>query len=316
MPSAVGFVPVPSCWICGGTSFRPMDVAPFDLISLAEQDPEIHEYTGHSVRMMQCRACGFGQPEKLPSLPNYFDRLYDLPWSEATLEQEFTSPYKDTIFDRILGELQRRLGPGPRSLLDVGAHAGRFIHLAAQRGMKAEGIELNPRSSAYAARMTGLPVHRINAHELAEKGHRYDAITLTDVLEHIPDPMKVLEKLRTLLVPGGWIAVKVPHGRAQWVKERIIRRTIHLRRGDANGIADNLIHVNQFGERSLTRALESAGFTDVSMEVGAPERWVSPNFSQRIADLQRHGVWQAARLIPGSTRTPLAMNLQSFARRA
>jgi SAM-dependent methyltransferase len=313
--AGVGFVPVPACWICENTSFRAMDRAPFDFPQYLEQDPELAAYTGASVRIVQCKRCGFGQPEKLPSLTNYFDRAYDIRWSNETLEQEFTSIYKDLIFNRVLDELQRRLGPNRRALLDVGAHAGRFIHLASLRGMAAEGIELNPQSSAYAARATGLPVHRLNAHDLATQGNRYDAITMTDVLEHIPEPLRVLEKLYTLLLPGGWIAVKVPHGRAQWVKERVVRRLLHRRTGDGGGIADNLVHVNQFGARSLGLALERAGFTDIAIEVGGPEIFAQGTWRNKIANLPRLGVWRAARSIPGSTRTPLALNLQAFARR-
>jgi SAM-dependent methyltransferase len=313
---AVSFVPVPACWICGGTSFRPMDVAPFELTNIREQDPELYAYTGASVRVMQCQACGFGQPEKVPALPNYFARLYDVQWGDDFLHEEFTSAYKDLIFDRILDGFQSRLGPGRRKLLDIGAHAGRFIHLAAKRGMQPEGVELNPRTSAFAARMTGLPVHRLNALDLAAQGHRYDAVAMTDVLEHIPEPMQILEKIHTLLSPGGWISIVSPNGRAQWIKQRVIRRIIHRRTGLLEGIADNLVHVNQFSPRSLALALTRAGFTDVSIEVGAPTIFMNPTPMQRFSNLQRLGVWRAARLLPGSTRTPLALNLHAFARRA
>src|SRR5207237_7184941 len=106
------------------------------------------------------------------------------------------------------------LAAGRRRLLDVGAHAGRFIHLAQTRGWQVEGIELNPRTAAYAAAHTGAPVHRVNAHGLALGGHRYDAVVLTDVLEHIPEPVKLLRELAALLDPGGVVAGKVPNGSA------------------------------------------------------------------------------------------------------
>ena len=58
--------------------------------------------------------------------------------------------YKDVIFNGILQALTRRLDPSRRRLLDVGAHAGRFISLARKEGWAAEGLELNPRTAAYA----------------------------------------------------------------------------------------------------------------------------------------------------------------------
>ena len=88
---------------------------------------------------------------------------------------------------------------------------------------------LNPRTAAYAEAHTGAPVHRVNAHTLALEGHRYDAVVLTDVLEHIPEPRRLLAALAGLLEPDGVIAVKVPNGSAQWRKERwLARLTSHV----------------------------------------------------------------------------------------
>ena len=89
--------------------------------------------------------------------------------------------------------LARRLDPSRRRLLDVGAHAGRFISLARKEGWAAEGLELNPRTAAYAARRTGAIVRQLNVHEVDESTAGFDAITVTDVLEHIPDPVRVLD---------------------------------------------------------------------------------------------------------------------------
>lgn len=45
------------------------------------------------------------------------------------------------------------------------------------------------------------------APEKVFKGKQYDLITLTEVLEHLPDPMWYFELFRSLLKPGGMIAV-------------------------------------------------------------------------------------------------------------
>jgi len=42
-----------------------------------DQHPELAAYTGETVWFRKCAACGFTQPERLPSLPGFFDRLYD-----------------------------------------------------------------------------------------------------------------------------------------------------------------------------------------------------------------------------------------------
>ncbi|HKY05503.1 MAG TPA: methyltransferase domain-containing protein, partial [Blastocatellia bacterium] len=183
------FAPLALCWVCGGSEFAQVHQGLFDFTEYTEQDPELALYTGARFWLNRCRECGFAQPDALPTLANYFDRMYDQRWAEEWIEQEFESEAKDYIFKIVLGGLQRRARSDRRRLLDVGAHVGRLIYLAERSGWQSEGIELNPRTSAFAARKTGLPVHRVNAHSLAQRLKRYDAVTLLDVLEHIPDPV-------------------------------------------------------------------------------------------------------------------------------
>src|SRR6185436_6629564 len=111
-------------------------------------------------------------------------------------------------------------------------------------------------------------VHRINASALASVRGRFHAVTLTDVLEHMPDPVSVLTAVASLVEPGGSIAVKVPCGRSQWQKERL-RSAIG--RAHEVSLAGNLVHVNHFTPRSLSIALDRAGFEHVAIRTAAPE---------------------------------------------
>jgi hypothetical protein len=86
----VGWIPLDACWVCGGAELRPVHTAVFETSEYARQDPELAAYSGACVQVVRCAACGFGQPEALPALPGYFDRLYDQRWSEEWMEQEFT----------------------------------------------------------------------------------------------------------------------------------------------------------------------------------------------------------------------------------
>jgi len=196
-------------------------------------------------------------------------------------------------------------------LLDVGAHAGRFMYVAQQTGWEVEGVELNPRTAACAARRTGAPVHRVNVQALSPCRTKYAAITLIDVLEHIPEPVALLSNLAPLLEPGEWIAVKVPCGSSQLYKERILSALSTTRK---ISLADNLVHVNHFSPRSLAMALERAGFHRVSIRTAAPELLPvqPPSLRRSMENAVRLGVYAAAQL-PGAVHTPLALNLQAYA---
>lgn len=310
---AASFVPEKACWICGGSSLTPVHELIFELSAYRDQDPELAAYSGTRLPLCRCAGCGFGQPAGLPSLPRYFDRMYDQRWSREWIESEFESPGKDYIFSGILETLARRVPDGRRRLLDVGAHAGRFVALAQQAGWEAEGLELNPQTASYAAARTGRPIHQVNAHDFARDAGRYDAVAITDVLEHIAHPIPVLESAHTLLAPGGVIAVKVPHGPSQLFKETWRGR---LRPSYRPTVADNLVHVNHFSPRALGLALERAGFRDIVVRPGAPELPPDGGAAGVAGRAVRRAAHALASLLPGGVHAPITFNLQAYARRA
>ena len=305
--------PVPACWVCDGIHLRRVHDARLDFAEYRTQDPELAEYSGRRVAIVRCAACGFAQPASLPALPRYFDRMYDQRWSADWVEREHRAPYKDRIFDDVLSELERRLPGDRRRLLDVGAHAGRFIARARARGWDADGLELNPRTAAFAAAASGGRVHQGNLYTWSPQGAGYDAVTLTDVLEHIPDPRSALRRVRDLLAPAGWIAVKVPNAPVQRVKERV---RSWLRPGYQPALADNLVHVNHFGPASMRAALEREGFAGVRIRVAAPELPEANGVPSRVDRFARLLAYRTAGAVPGGTHTPLAFNLQAYARRS
>jgi SAM-dependent methyltransferase len=307
-----GFVNVADCWVCAGTELARIHEAIVDLGVYRDQHPDLAAYTGETVWFRRCAACGFTQPERLPAVPRFFDRLYDQLWSAEWVQREFESGYKDLIFRTILDGLARRDAPRGR-LLDIGAHAGRFMHLASVAGWQPEGIELNPRTAAFAAARTGLLVHSVNVDELSLSGESYGAITLIDVLEHVPYPVVLLSRVRDALEPGGCVAVKVPSGPAQRLKENIRAR---VRRGYRARLADNLVHVNHFSVASLRKALERAGFRDVSLTIGPPEIPPAAGARAFVSNAVRRALYRAARVVPAGVHTPLALNLLAYARRS
>src|SRR5262245_29411201 len=303
-----GFADVPTCWVCGGGALTREHDAILDLDVYRDQYPDLAAYSGETVWLRRCSACGFTQPERLPSLPGFFDRLYDQLWSADWVEQEFESDYKDLIFRTILGGLDKR-AVATRRLLDIGAHAGRFIHLAARAGWKPEGIELNPRTASFARARTGLPVHAVNVDQLPLSSRSYGAITLIDVLEHVPDPVALLSRVDDALEAGGWVVVKVPSGPAQRQKERMRAR---LRAGYRPRLADNLVHVNHFSPAALRTSFARVGLRATTVEIAPPELPHAHSQRSRASNLVRRSLYLGGRLLPCSIYTPLALNLLAF----
>ena len=146
-----------------------------------------------------------------------------------------------------------------KRILDVGCGAGAFASELARR-VPAEfwGIELNAATVARAS--TGF--HRIitgDAYLVAVElpDHYFDCIICNDVLEHVVEPIALLEKLRGKLAPGGIIVASVPN-------VRYVKNLYHLLAQkdweyQDEGIRDRT-HLRFFTRRSMTRSLTSAGW--------------------------------------------------------
>ena len=159
---------------------------------------------------------------------------------------------------------------------------------------------------AASTRATSTPGH--------DRVRRYDAVTLTDVLEHIPDPGPLLSARPRSLAPGGWLAIKVPNGPAQRVKETCARGC-----GPAIAARSPTIWFTSiiFSPSSLRRRSSATGFGDVASWSGAPEL---PAGSGRLHAHRPTGAALALSrrraILPGGAYTPLAFNLQAYGRRS
>lgn len=166
-----------------------------------------HEFTadawggitpGHPVEMRQCGGCGFV----------FFDP--ELAGGEAfyrQLEREGYYSPTNPEFARTNEFAKRR---GLRRVLDVGCGSGFYLDLARASALEACGLELN-NAAAEKARAKGHKILNRLLHELdREEVGGFDLITLFQVLEHVPDPVSIMQQAAGFLNPGGYIAVAVP----------------------------------------------------------------------------------------------------------
>ena len=238
--------------------------------------------------------------------------MYDQRWSEDWIVQEHHAPYKDAIFDDILDALARRLPPARRRLLDVGAHAGRFLARARRAGWYADGLELNPATAAFASAASGGRVHQGNMLHVHSGRRDVRRLTLTDVLEHVPEPGSSCGRL---LVACRWRLDCDQGAKRARTAGQGACSIARLLRGYRPSLADNLVHVNHFSPVSLRMALEREGFRDVAICVAAPGD--AGRRRRQRQSIARCAVWRSvpSRAMPGGSRTPLAFNLQAYGRR-
>ncbi len=95
-------------------------------------------------------------------------------------------------------------------LLDVGCGSGRFLARAKKAGWRTFGCDPDPSARA-AATGCGAEVRNGSAEVWLDQAGTFDAVTLSHVLEHVPEPVSTLKILCTLLRPGGFLYLDLPN---------------------------------------------------------------------------------------------------------
>jgi len=128
------------------------------------------------------------------------------------------------------------LGIESGRLADFGCGLGFLVSAARGMGIEALGFDINPESLRQAESNFG-PFF-FPADSLEQRGP-FDAITMTDVIEHVPDPIGVVERLAQVLVPGGILLIACPRSdsatatitRGRWAQIKDEHLTYPSRRG-------------------------------------------------------------------------------------
>jgi 2-polyprenyl-3-methyl-5-hydroxy-6-metoxy-1,4-benzoquinol methylase len=97
-----------------------------------------------------------------------------------------------------------------KSILDFGCGAGGFLLKAKSVAAKADGIELEEQLKPHFSK-NGLNVYSSLEEALEESRSSYDIITAFHVIEHTPDPARILKEISMLLKSDGKIIVEVPN---------------------------------------------------------------------------------------------------------
>jgi len=110
----------------------------------------------------------------------------------------------------IAERIQRRFGPAPVPLLDVGCGAGIAAEALARRGFAVTGLDASAELIAAAeahAEAQGVSVtYRQGAPEdLLAEGARFSVVVALEVIEHVPEPEVFLKTLANLVMPGGLV---------------------------------------------------------------------------------------------------------------
>ncbi|MDO8496097.1 MAG: class I SAM-dependent methyltransferase [bacterium] len=151
-------------------------------------------------------------------------------------------------FDFFLGELAKIM-PEKGSILDIGCATGYFMELAENEGWHASGIDI----SEYAVkkgREKQLNTFRGTLSDNLFKPGTFNAISLFDVLEHLPEPLEAISKAKHLLKNRGIVIVNTPDSSS--LVSKVFGRRWHL--------INPPEHLYLFNKNNLSRFFNENGF--------------------------------------------------------
>ncbi len=234
-----------ACPLCGADDYR---VRYEDRFRGEALDPQVH-YTstssafGQHGRIVECRSCGLVYMNPRPhhqTVTENYGEVEDTRYLEE--EQGRVETFADS-----LRHVMRFCAEG--RLLDVGCHVGTFLGLAQDAGFDVAGVEPSRWASRVARERLGAPVHcgPVEDAPLPEGG--YDAVTLWDVIEHLPDPASTVRAIYAALRPGGVFAVSTMDVEALFPRIAGRRWPWYMQ-----------MHLVYFSRRTLPELLRREGF--------------------------------------------------------
>lgn len=164
----------------------------------------------------------------------------------------------------LLPKIRRRLDRTFRSmpmlpskggdLLDVGCGNGSFLYQAKEIGWRVNGVDFDS-MAIEALRLDDMPVGHGGIELFSEERELFDVITLSHVIEHVHDPVFLLERCKDLLKPNGYLWIETPNSNSYshsvfssfW-------RGLEIPR-----------HLTLFNYSSMRYALEKSGFNKVNV---------------------------------------------------
>jgi SAM-dependent methyltransferase len=221
------------------------------------------------VQVVQCPNCGllYASPRRQsPEIMLAKQSLETLRNHYAPVAEGRVRYYRRDIFEHYLRRLER-LAPG-RRLVDVGCAQGFFPALAREHGWDVVAIEPSPPMAAFASEVLGVEVRQGTLDSAGLDGLEADAVSFTDSLEYVPDPVGGLREVHRALAPSGVVLIKVPNADYFELWNRI-ERLLGRRLGNMDPFSPPE-RVAHYTSATLTRLVKTAGFDVVHVETAPP----------------------------------------------
>ncbi len=204
-------------------------------------------------KVIFCKKCGYAHISPM--------------YSEEELEKFYEYVYRRSTPSNLWREKVRSIKKWKScgSILDIGCWEGAQLEYFKKEGWKCTGTELNKKAAAIAT-SKGISIYQISIKEFFQKfsKKRWDVVNVAYILEHIPDALGFLQRLKSNIAKNGIVMVEVPNEfnpfQLAYIKE-------HNLTPYWIALPD---HVNYFDKEGIRNLVKKAGYTILRGESSFP----------------------------------------------
>jgi 2-polyprenyl-3-methyl-5-hydroxy-6-metoxy-1,4-benzoquinol methylase len=147
------------------------------------------------------------------------------------------------------------------------------------------GVEISDKAAAEAEKLLSRVIKgNVETMDLPFPDANFDAAILSEVLEHLVDPWKVVIRISPLIRSGGLVMASSPNISHYRVILRLLRGDWSL----ANSGVMDRTHLRWFTPESFKQMFEAAGFRIISLGQVAPITWKSKIINALTLNLLKH----------------------------
>lgn len=191
----------------------------------------------------RCGVCGFGATMGANIQTGNYHRDQIYLQEEALFEN---------IFQKRVDKILKFKKEG--KVLEVGCSTGIMLSLLKNLGWEVVGVEISKKAAEVAAKR-GIPV-TVRDFMQTNLSEKYDLVILNHTLEHMEYPVRVLEKIKSLLSPSGLLYIDLPNFGG--LSAKLLGTNWPLLLPDE--------HLWHFSEKALKLLLKKTGFKIVYVE--------------------------------------------------
>jgi SAM-dependent methyltransferase len=219
----------------------------------------------NSIEIIECVNCGFKHALLLENLSDsYTWHYYNSEKPNYILDNESDSRWWDLTYGERISVIDSLAGTQVHNWIDIGTGPGLFLDALKSRKRNSTGIEPSIEASKHAISKGHNVINAFFDKLLAKQVGEFDAGHLSEVLEHVPNPLEFLEDVGKVIKSGGYLCIVVPND------YNPIQKVFTSVTGQGKYWLAPPFHLNYFDKASLEGLIRKAGFEVVHSTVMFP----------------------------------------------